>query len=91
MRIRLTALLAMVMVSAVFLMGADRVVNIPCGQDIDAIVNADPSTTSTHFQLGRARTQPHRPLCLRTVTKSPDQLEPLPSAALLTTLQPRPR
>jgi hypothetical protein len=38
-------------VSSVFLMGAARVVQVPCGQDLDATVNADPATTATLFQL----------------------------------------
>jgi hypothetical protein len=29
-----------------------RVVNIPCGQDIDATINADPKATATRFVLG---------------------------------------
>src|SRR5918999_5365200 len=29
-----------------------RVVNIPCGQDIDATINADPRGTATRFVLG---------------------------------------
>jgi hypothetical protein len=37
--------------SAVFLMGADRVVDVPCGQDLDATVNADDPTIATRFQL----------------------------------------
>jgi LPXTG-motif cell wall-anchored protein len=37
--------------STVFLMGADRVVNVPCGQDLDAIVNADDPAIGTRFQL----------------------------------------
>jgi hypothetical protein len=37
--------------SAVFLMGADRVVDVPCGQDLDATVNADDPTIGTRFQL----------------------------------------
>jgi hypothetical protein len=32
-------------------MGADRVVDVPCGQDLDATVNADSSTIGTRFQL----------------------------------------
>ena len=30
--------------AAVFLMGADRVVDVPCGQDLNATVNADDAT-----------------------------------------------
>src|SRR5215208_7782607 len=37
--------------SAVFLMGADRVVTVTCGQDLDAIVNADDPLIGTRFQL----------------------------------------
>jgi hypothetical protein len=37
--------------SAVFWMGADRVVAVPCGQDLDATVNADDPTIGTRFQL----------------------------------------
>src|SRR5215210_1206993 len=37
--------------SAVFLMGADRVVDVPCGEDLDATVNADDPTIGTRFQL----------------------------------------
>src|ERR671912_266739 len=40
-----------VVFSAVFLMGADRVVRVPCGQDLDAIINADEETIGTRFQL----------------------------------------
>jgi hypothetical protein len=50
----LVALIAVAMLgvlSAVFLMGADRVVDVPCGQDLDAIVNADDPTIGTRFQL----------------------------------------
>jgi hypothetical protein len=32
-------------------MGADGVVNVTCGQDLDAIVNADDATIGTRFQL----------------------------------------
>jgi hypothetical protein len=37
--------------AAVFLMGADRVVPVTCGQDLDATVNADDPTIGTQFQL----------------------------------------
>jgi hypothetical protein len=37
--------------SVVFCMGADRVVNVTCGQVLDAIVNADDATIGTQFQL----------------------------------------
>jgi hypothetical protein len=39
-----------VVLSAVFLMGADTVV-VPCGQDLDAIINADDPAIGTRFQL----------------------------------------
>jgi hypothetical protein len=29
-----------------------RIVNIPCGQDIDATINADPRGTASRFVLG---------------------------------------
>jgi hypothetical protein len=44
--------------AAVFLMGADRVVNVPCGQDLDATVNADDPTIGTRFQLEGPCTYP---------------------------------
>jgi hypothetical protein len=37
--------------SAAFLMGGDRVVDVPCGQDLDATVNADEAMIGTRFQL----------------------------------------
>ena len=37
--------------SAAFLMGADRVVVVPCGQDLDATVNADEAMIGTRVQL----------------------------------------
>jgi hypothetical protein len=37
----LIGLTMIVVSSAVFLMGADRVVTVTCAQDLDAIVNAD--------------------------------------------------
>ena len=44
--------LTMIMVlAALFLMGADRVVVVPCDQDLDAMVNADDPTIGTRFQL----------------------------------------
>ncbi len=48
----LLALLLALGVLSVFLMGAARVVEVPCGKDLDATVNADPATTATLFQLG---------------------------------------
>jgi hypothetical protein len=50
----LVALMGLVMIgalSALFLMGADRVVVVGCGQDLDAIINADSSSIGTRFQL----------------------------------------
>jgi len=44
--------------AAVFLMGADRVVAVPCGQDLDAIVNSDDPTIATRFQLEGPCTYP---------------------------------
>jgi hypothetical protein len=46
----LIGLTMIVVMSAVFLMGADSVV-VPCGQDLDAIVNADDPTIGTRFEL----------------------------------------
>jgi parallel beta-helix repeat protein len=48
----LLALLLALGISSVCLMGAARVVQVPCGRDLDAIVNADSGTTATLFQLG---------------------------------------
>jgi hypothetical protein len=39
------------LLAALFVMGADRVVPVTCGQDLDSIVNADSSTIGTRFQL----------------------------------------
>ena len=50
----LVVLIGYVMVgflAALFLMGADRVVPVTCGQDLDATVNADDPTIGTRFQL----------------------------------------
>ena len=47
----LIGLTIVVVSSAVFLMGADRVVTVTCGQDLDAIVNADDPLIGTRFQL----------------------------------------
>jgi hypothetical protein len=44
--------------AAVFLMGADGVVPVSCGQDLDAIVNADDPTIGTRFQLEGPCTYP---------------------------------
>jgi hypothetical protein len=40
-----------VALAALFLMGADGVVPVTCGQDLDATVNADDPATATTFQL----------------------------------------
>jgi hypothetical protein len=45
------------LLAAVFLMGAENVVDVPCGQDLDAIVN-DNSPTATRFQLAGGCTYP---------------------------------
>src|SRR5215213_5748646 len=47
----LIGLTMIVALAALFLMGADRVVVVPCDQDLDAIVNADDPTIGTLFQL----------------------------------------
>ena len=47
----LIGLTVIVVSSAVFWMGADRVVVVPCGQDLDATVNADDPMIGTRFQL----------------------------------------
>jgi hypothetical protein len=47
----LIGLTMIVALAAVFLMGADRVVAVPCEQDLDATVNADDPTIGTRFQL----------------------------------------
>jgi hypothetical protein len=39
------------LLAVLFLMGADREVTVPCGQDLDATVNADEGTIGTRFQL----------------------------------------
>src|SRR5687767_10478754 len=57
----LVALIGLVVIgvlSVVFLMGADRVVDVPCGQDLDATVNADSPTIGTRFQLQGPCTYP---------------------------------
>jgi Right handed beta helix region len=48
----LIGLALIVVSSAVVLMGADREVAVICGQDLDAIINADDPTIGTRFQLG---------------------------------------
>jgi hypothetical protein len=47
----LIGLTMIVVSSAVFWMGAERVVPVSCGQDLDAMVNADDPTIGTQFQL----------------------------------------
>jgi hypothetical protein len=47
-----------VVLAAVFLLGADRVVVVPCGQDLDAMVNADDPRIGTRFQLEGPCTYP---------------------------------
>ncbi len=49
--LELIGITLIVVSSAVFLMGADRVVVVPCDQDLDATVNADDPTIGTRFQL----------------------------------------
>jgi hypothetical protein len=44
--------------AAVFLMGADRVIPVSCGQDLDASVNSDDPTIATRFQLEGPCTYP---------------------------------
>src|SRR5918998_3216012 len=51
----LVAAVSMLALILVFYSPADaqaRIVNIPCGQDIDATINADPRTTASRFVLG---------------------------------------
>ena len=56
-RVRLKYLVVLIscamvgLLAAVFLMRADRVVPVTCGQDLDATVNADDATIGTRFQL----------------------------------------
>jgi LPXTG-motif cell wall-anchored protein len=47
----LIGLTMIVVLSAVFLMGTDRVVVVGCGQDLDATLNADDPAIGTRFQL----------------------------------------
>ena len=49
--LELIGLTIIVVLSALFLMGADRVVVVPCDQDLDATVNADDPTIATRFEL----------------------------------------
>jgi len=46
------------LLAVVFLIGADRVVPVTCGQDLDATVNADDPTIGTRFELEGACTYP---------------------------------
>ena len=55
MRLRLTTLAAIIAILSVALMGAARVVSVPCGGDLDRVVNSDPSTTATRFELGACK------------------------------------
>ena len=41
----------LVVALAFFAMGASRTVIVGCGEDLDAVVNADPAATATRFQL----------------------------------------
>ena len=54
----LICITSIVVLSALFVIGADRVVVVPCGQDLDAIVNADDPTLGTRFQLEGPCTYP---------------------------------
>src|SRR5215218_6246183 len=54
----LIGLTMIVISSAVFWIGAERVVVVGCGQDLDAIVNADDRTIGTRFQLEGPCTYP---------------------------------
>jgi hypothetical protein len=56
--LELIGLTMIVVSSAVFLMGAHRVVVVPCDQDLDAIVNADDPMIGTRFQLEGPCTYP---------------------------------
>jgi hypothetical protein len=51
--VELIGLATIVALSAVFLMGTDRVVDVPCGQDLDATVNADDPTIGIRFSSSR--------------------------------------
>jgi hypothetical protein len=46
------------LLATLFLMGADRAVVVPCGQDLDATVNSDETTIGTRFQLEGPCTYP---------------------------------
>jgi hypothetical protein len=49
--LELIGLTVIVVLSALFLMGADREVLVSCGEDLDATVNADDPTIATRFEL----------------------------------------
>src|SRR5215208_850275 len=57
--------------AALFLMGAYRVVLVTCGQDLDAIVNADEPTIATRFQLEGPCTYP---VDTKAILKNGDEL-----------------
>jgi hypothetical protein len=59
------------LLAALFLMGADRVVSVTCGQDLDATVNADEPTIATRFQLEGPCTYP---IDTKVVLKNGDEL-----------------
>jgi hypothetical protein len=54
----LICLSSIVVLSMLFVMGADRVIVVPCAQDLDATVNADNPTIGTRFQLEGPCTYP---------------------------------
>src|SRR5215216_4522487 len=45
-------MLTLILVFYSFANAATRTVSIPCGQDIDAVINADPRSTASRFVLG---------------------------------------
>ena len=49
--LELIGLAPIVVLSTVFLIGADRVVVVPCVEDLEARVNADEAMIGTRFQL----------------------------------------
>jgi hypothetical protein len=67
----LIGLTMIVVSSALFLMGADRVVDVPCGQDLDATVNADDPAIGTRFQLVGPCTYP---VDMMVVLKNGDEI-----------------
>lgn len=50
--VAIAIMLPLILVSYSLADAATRTVNIPCGQDIDATINADSRTTATRFALG---------------------------------------